>query len=47
MIEEKRALIQQALKEVQSREYVAWLNWQAAQAQVERLGKVLAALEGS
>ena len=40
--EEKRDTLLKALTEAQAREYVAWLNWQVAQAQVERLGKVLA-----
>ena len=40
-------MLQEALKKVAEQEYIAWVNWQAVSAQVERLGKLLAALEGS
>ena len=45
--EEKRGVLQQALKEVQQQEFVAHLRWILLTRQIEHINKHLEALEGS
>ena len=45
--DEKRAVLQQALKELQQQEFVAHLRWILLSRQIEHIVKHLESLEGS